>query len=147
MKINNKKFLMSILIIVILLLVACQQTSADVIDKPDEESSEPAQEPATGLANPAAVYCEGLGYSMESTETEAGQDADCIFPDGQRCGQWDFLSGRCGREYSFCAEQGGTMQDQGGNVGVCLFEDGSTCDEFSFFSGECQPGDNPPADE
>jgi len=99
-----------------------------------------------GLANPAAVYCEGLGYTLEAVETESGQDADCILPDETRCGQWDFLAGRCGQTFSYCDLQGGTIIDEGANIGTCRFDDGSTCDEYSFFLGECAPGDNPAED-
>ncbi len=94
------------------------------------------------MANPAAVYCEELGYTLDTRQTVAGEDAACIFPDGSECPQWDFLSGRCGQVYSFCAQQGGIITDSGGNVGICSFEDASTCDEYSFLSGDCQPGIN-----
>ena len=107
---------------------------------PVEESAE--NNDMLNMANPAAVYCEGLGYGMENVERNGGMDADCIFPDGSRCGQWDFLSGRCGQEFSCCALQGGTLEENG-NIGTCRFSDGSTCDEYQYFSGECSPGDNP----
>jgi len=55
-------------------------------------------EAEVSLENPAALYCEELGNTMESIERDGGMDADCVFPDGSRCGQWDFLSGRCGQE-------------------------------------------------
>jgi putative hemolysin len=73
-------------------------------------------------------------------------DADCIFPDGNQCGQWDFLSGRCGQEYTYCLQQGGAILDQGTNIGTCVFDDSSICDEYTFFLGECQPGENPSED-
>jgi putative hemolysin len=50
--------------------------------------------PITGMANPSAVYCEGLGYSSETVTRNGGEDADCIFPDDSRCPAWDFLAGR-----------------------------------------------------
>ena len=94
------------------------------------------------MANPAAVYCGGLGYAMENVTRNGGEDADCIFPDDSRCGQWDFLSGRCGQEFSYCSLQGYIL-GEGRNIGTCQFPDGSICDEFLFFSGDCSPGDNP----
>jgi len=99
--------------------------------------------PVVGLANPAALYCQGLGYSLVTRQNAAGLDAACIFPDGNECGQWDFLAGRCGQEYSYCQGQGGLFQEQGNNVGRCVFGDSSTCDEIAFFEGACRPGDNP----
>jgi len=99
-------------------------------------------EAEVSLENPAALYCEELGNTMESIERDGGMDADCIFPDGSRCGQWDFLSGRCGQERTYCVTQGGTFEE-GSNIGNCIFSDGSSCDEFLFFSGKCAAGDNP----
>jgi putative hemolysin len=98
------------------------------------------------MANPSAVYCEGLGYSMENVIRNGGGDADCIFPDGSRCAQWDFLSGRCGQEFTYCKTQGFNLEE-GTNIGTCRFADNSTCDEFLFFSGECSPGDHPDVSE
>jgi len=49
---------------------------------------------ARAIPNPAAVYCTELGYTYDNGE--------CVFPDGSRCGAWDFYcscepnSGWCG---------------------------------------------------
>ena len=94
------------------------------------------------LANPSAVYCSGLGYPQETIERNGGMDADCIFPDGSRCGAWDLLSGRCGQEWSFCKINGGTIEE-GANIATCRFPDGSSCDEYRYFQGQCAPGDYP----
>ncbi len=94
------------------------------------------------LANPSAVYCEGLGYSLESVERNGGMDADCIFSDGTRCAAWDLLSGRCGQEFTYCGLQGYSIEEAA-NIGNCRFSDGSDCDEYLYFSGVCEPGDNP----
>jgi putative hemolysin len=107
---------------------------------PLEKSAEKMDMPA--MANPAAVYCEGLGYGMENVQRNAGSDADCIFLDGTQCGQWDFLSGRCGHEFTYCEMQAGTIEE-GANILTCRFSDGSTCDEYQYFLGNCVPGDNP----
>ena len=72
-----------------------------------------------GLPNPSAVYCEGLGYPQENVERNGGMDADCIFPDGSRCGAWDLLSGRCGQEFTYCEMQGGKIEE-GANIGTCV---------------------------
>lgn len=127
-------------VLMLIALVACQ---------PAESGDDPAPiDEATGadMANPAAVYCEGLGYRMEPRENAAGMDAACIFPDGTECGQWDFLAGRCGQQYTYCLQHTGARLDEGANIGTCVFEDRSTCDEFTFYRGECQPGDNPAED-
>jgi putative hemolysin len=122
--------------IVVMLMAACSTTPKNTTE-PENSNGQP-----DNLANPAAVYCMNLGYTLESVERNGGEDADCVFPDGSRCAQWDFLAGRCGQEHSFCEGQGGVLEE-GGNIGVCRFPDGSVCDEYSFHSGECAPGDNP----
>ncbi|MEE4195673.1 MAG: DUF333 domain-containing protein [Anaerolineae bacterium] len=127
------------LITAMLFMAAC--TSAP---ENSRETMEPDFE-VIGMANPASVYCQGLGYTEESVERNGGTDSDCIFPDGSRCSTWDFLAGRCGQEYTFCALQGGTIEAGEGNIGTCRFSDGSICEEYQFFSGECAPGDQPEA--
>jgi putative hemolysin len=131
-------------LLVLLVLVACQPAAevAPATDAAPEEAAEVGG-PVVDLANPAALYCEGLGYKLEPRENAAGMDAACIFPDGNECGQWDFLSGSCGQQYSYCHQQGGFRLEQGANIGSCIFSDGSICDESMFFSGECRQGDNP----
>jgi putative hemolysin/Tol biopolymer transport system component len=62
----------------------------------------------------------------------------CVFPDGNECEEWDFLSGRCGQEYSYCAQQGYVLEP-GDNMATCLFPDGSSCLEFEYFNDECRP--------
>lgn len=98
------------------------------------ETAEPV-----GMANPAAVYCLGLDYESQTVETAAGEDAVCIFPDGTQCGEWDFLAGRCGQEFSYCEQQGYDLIDEGTNIGTCVFPDGSSCSEFEYFEGTCGP--------
>ena len=66
-----------------LFLSACSNNTTASIDL--EESTENI----VGMPNPSAVYCEGLGYPEESVERNGGMDADCIFPNGSRCGAWD----------------------------------------------------------
>lgn len=119
-----------------LLMAAC----SPALDKTQEAADNPSN--AVGLANPAAVYCETLGYTLQSVERNGGEDADCVFSDGSQCAQWDFLAGRCGQSFSYCEQQGGTLEE-GGNVGICRFADGSYCDEYAFLTGECAMGDNP----
>ena len=128
-----------------LLLISILLVSACGGGEPIQDNSEESTEPIADMANPAAMYCDGLGYTMENVTRDGGGDADCIFPDGSRCGQWDFLSGRCGQKFSFCGLQG-HIPGEGTNIGTCQFPDGSICDEFLFFTGDCSPGDNPAAE-
>jgi len=123
-------------IIMSLFITACSTSI------PVNNNLEDSDDVITGMANPAAVYCEGLGYSLESVQRDGGIDADCIFLDGSRCPQWGFLSGRCGQEYTYCYMEGNELEE-GTNVGSCRFPDNSFCDEYLFFTGDCSKGDNP----
>jgi putative hemolysin len=58
------------------------------------------------LANPASVYCQEQGYTLEMrTDEDGGQYGVCIFPDGTECDEWAFYRGECGP-----AEQAGEVQ-------------------------------------
>lgn len=129
---NKRKIILAGLLI--LLVTACAQTEEIpiAIDPPN----------STGMANPASVYCENLGYETELIEdAEGNQDENCIFPDGTFCTSWDFLSGRCRPEMSFCEQQGSDLVEAP-NIGDCFFPDGSFCLESDYAEGLCQPGDN-----
>jgi hypothetical protein len=55
-------------------------------------------EPTTGLANPASVYCEEQGHTLETRKDENGTYGVCILPDGSECEEWAFFRGECGPE-------------------------------------------------
>ena len=62
-------------------------------------SSEPQPEGEAGLPNPASVYCEEHGGSLEiRPAANGGQYGVCIFPDGSECEEWPFYRGECGPE-------------------------------------------------
>jgi putative hemolysin len=110
----------------------------------------------TGIANPASVYCEDNGGTLDLAS------GMCTFADGSQCEEWAFFRGECspGQASSgavmggdaqipnpaavYCEEQGGTEEivtaADGSQSGVCHFTDGSQCDEWAFFRGECSPG-------
>ena len=50
----------------------------------------------TELANPASVYCEEQGYTLEMRTDEIGTYGVCIFPDGTECEEWAYYRGECG---------------------------------------------------
>ena len=98
--------------------------------------------PSVGLANPASVYCQGLGFEEETRENGYGQYGVCIFPDGTECDTWDFLAGRCGVKHSYCVRKGFKLQaSKDTSIGTCLFDDGSTCNEYLYYDGKCKPGE------
>lgn len=59
-----------------------------------------------GMANPGAVYCQDMGYEFQIVNTDQGQDGICVFDSDENCPAWDFLNGKCGTEYSYCAMHG-----------------------------------------
>ena len=87
---------------------------------------------ATGMSNPAAVYCglpdffwedlnesdpelleyfinNSLNYSFDIINETDGQRGICTMPDGIECDAWDFLRGLCGQNWSYCALMGYNM--------------------------------------
>jgi len=127
----RKIFLLGLLIFIVSACTKTEETPI-AIDPPN----------SFGIGNPASVYCENLGYETEIVEdAEGNQDGNCIFPDGTFCSSWDFLSGRCRPEMSFCEQQGNILVEAP-NIGDCFFPDGSFCLEIDFAEGLCEAGDN-----
>ena len=115
-------------------------------------------EPAIGMANPASVYCEGQGHTLElRTGEDGGQYGVCMFADGGECEEWAFYRDECGSTDTtfesplglanlasqYCEEQGYELEmrtDASGTAGYCIFPDGTECEEWAFFRNECAPG-------
>ena len=47
----------------------------------------------TAIPNPASVYCEDMGYTLNLS------NGTCIFQNGSSCPEWDFFRGDCGQAY------------------------------------------------
>lgn len=56
--------------------------------------------------NPAAKYCENLGYEHFIKSTPKGDYGYCRMPDGSEIDEWKFLQGEEGIEYGYCEKQG-----------------------------------------
>jgi C1A family cysteine protease len=83
------------------------------------------------LSNPAAVYCQDMGYAYETIKQAGGEIGVCHLPEEKTCGAWEFLEGSCGQEYSYCAKQGYQIKtkNDGKNpysqtYGVCVSDQG-----------------------
>ncbi|MBE0684779.1 MAG: DUF333 domain-containing protein [Anaerolineaceae bacterium] len=51
---------------------------------------------AANMPNPASVFCEENGGSLEIRTSEDGSQAGiCVFPDGSECDEWSFFRGEC----------------------------------------------------
>jgi putative hemolysin len=121
------------------------------------------EEDQTGLPNPASVYCEAQGGTLEIvTAADGSQSGVCHFSDGSQCDEWAYYRGECSPGQSleettlggqtglanpasvYCEEQGGTLEivtaGDGSQSGVCHFSDGSQCEEWAYYRGECSPG-------
>lgn len=48
-----------------------------------------------GMPNPASVFCEEQGYTLEIRDEAGGQVGYCLFPDGSECEEWAFYWGEC----------------------------------------------------
>ena len=161
---RNKSMLLVSLSLIFLTLTACA--------KPQTEMVVDLEWP-TGLRSPAEVYCTGLGYEHITRELKIDKPGSrpetpdskqlgvpvrtvmpvapdyfletvCVIPDGNECEEEEFVSGRCGQEYSYCVLQGyrlepGSTLEPGVNSATCIFPNGSSCPEFEFFNGNCGP--------
>jgi putative hemolysin len=57
-------------------------------------SSDPAPDPTGQLANPASVYCEQQGGTVDiRTDSGGNQSGVCVFTDGTEVEEWAFYRG------------------------------------------------------
>jgi C1A family cysteine protease/PKD repeat protein len=60
-----------------------------------------------GYVNPAAKYCEMLGYRYEISSAKGAGDVGMVhLPDGRIENAWDFFKGKVAQEYSYAARYG-----------------------------------------
>lgn len=53
-------------------------------------------EDQSNLPNPASVYCEEQGGTVEiRTDADGNQYGVCVFADGTECDEWAFFRGEC----------------------------------------------------
>jgi len=164
----NKTMLLVSLALIFLTLTACAKPQPETVVEPEMPVNEP--EGPVNIRNPVEVYCIGLGYEFTTRERKIDKqhqtqmpidptsealegsqpgmpvipdyilEVVCVFPDGSECEEEEFRSGRCGQEYSYCVQQGYTLEPSV-NGATCVFSDGSSCPEFKFFSGSCGPAE------
>jgi putative hemolysin len=63
--------------------------------------------PAQALLNPSEVYCTKMGYQFDRANLADGsQDGYCRMPDHTWVEAWEFLRGRAGQKFNYCALNG-----------------------------------------
>jgi putative hemolysin len=117
--------------------------------------------PASGIANPAAVYCtQQAGTKYEIRKNADGSEYGvCILPDGTECEEWAYYRHECptptipvigvpttgsqlaNPSATFCVSKNYTYQivtkPDGSQSGNCVFPSGKACDGWAYFRGEC----------
>ena len=62
------------------------------------------------LRNPAAAYCSALGYEYVIETKEHSEYGFCKLPNGQLVDAWQFLQGKTGEKFTYCALKGYKMK-------------------------------------
>jgi putative hemolysin len=105
-----------------------------------------------GMKNPATVYCRALGYSSETKVLENGDEIGiCAFPGNIDCNDWDFMLGKCGTDYSYCAKMGYTQKTgMGAECGspdyptaeclICILPNGTKAEVTSLMNLDVNEG-------
>jgi len=133
----------------------CPGSSLTPTKPPDTKTSELDETPCghngaenIGMGNPAAVYCNEMGYEYKVVKTEDGEKGIVTLPDGSECDAWAFYGGECGTEFSYCAKMGWPVAAEGKSDPIatkcttCVLPDGShqTVRELLNLSEKCRPG-------
>lgn len=64
-----------------------------------------------GFKNPAAAYCQLLGYNYSIKSDKQGNDVGiCTLPNGQQVNAWDFYKGKVAQEFSYAAKKGYSIE-------------------------------------
>jgi putative hemolysin len=87
-------------VMIALLALIISSCSPDAPETPVQTSSAPSQATPSGdanMPNPASVYCEDQGYTVEIRTAEDGsQSGQCVFSPGDSCDEWAYYRGECG---------------------------------------------------
>jgi len=77
-------------ILVLLALTGCTSLRVQSSDSAGSDS------PQANIPNPASVYCEQQGNTLEiQTTADGSQSGLCIFADGSTCDEWAHFRGEC----------------------------------------------------
>lgn len=91
----EKKMKKSRMLTITIALFFCTTLAACTSSIQTPESMTP-ETPQANIPNPASVYCEQNGYTLEIVTTNDGsQSGVCVFPDGSSCDEWAYYRGEC----------------------------------------------------
>jgi len=94
MKQHALRFMVCGIVLAILLLLPACARQPQPATSPTPTPIMP--QPTIGMPNPAAVYCEAQGYTVEiRTDANGSQYGVCTFPDGSECDEWAYYRGEC----------------------------------------------------
>jgi putative hemolysin len=80
------------LIILLMALTACTTPQTQAATEPATTDV-----PQVNMPNPASVYCEQNGNTLEiRTAADGSQSGVCVFPDDSTCDEWAYYRGECG---------------------------------------------------
>lgn len=89
-----------VFVIFILFALIISSCSTPTPETPTETVPAPQDTPSSGEANmpnPASVYCESQGGTVEIRTAEDGsQYGICVFSSGEECDEWAYYRGECG---------------------------------------------------
>ncbi len=109
-----RQYLLPLMVPVLILLVLVASVGSPAIHSagvtasasPDDLEGKPRLVEGIGFSNPAATYCEEMGYEYKVVKTGDGERGVVTLPDGSECDAWAFYRGECGEEFSYCARNG-----------------------------------------
>ncbi len=79
-------------VIILMALTACTAPQTQAAPEPAATDI-----PQANMPNPASVYCEQNGNTLEiRTADDGSQNGICVFPDGSTCDEWAYYRGECG---------------------------------------------------
>ena len=82
------------ILITVLILIVIGVSCYFIFRQKDNPSNETEN---AQLANPASVYCQEQGGTLENIAFAKGTRGFCLFDDNSQCGQWDFYRGDCAK--------------------------------------------------
>lgn len=80
---------------------------------------------AEAMRNPAAVYCDTLGYKYVTESAADGEIGRCMLPNNVSVDAWNFLEGKTAQGYSYCTQKG---------YGIKTVENATKCARFLLSS-------------